>query len=398
MIAKEMIRLGEKKTCIRELFEYGLQQAMAVGKENVFDYSIGNPTVPAPENVAASIQSLLKEDSLTLHGYTPADGCEEARIAVAEDLSRRAQAAIRPQNIFFTCGAAPAIIATIKALAVTGAEFIALAPYFPEYPMYVKFCGAKLVVVPADTVNFQIQINEVEQRLTPHTQAIIVNSPNNPSGTIYSKETLAALARLLTQKSREYGHPIYIVADEPYRELVYDGADVPYIPHIYPHTIICYSYSKSLSLPGERIGYVCVPDVAADSKELYTAVMGAARTLGHVCAPSLMQKVIAQNTALKPDLEKYAYNRDLLYRALTSMGYKCVKPMGAFYMLVQAPNGNAVRFSEQAKKENLLIVPGDEFGCPSYFRLSTCVDSDMIYKSLPLFKKLIETENRYCAS
>lgn len=389
MISSQMIALGKKRSCIRELFEYGVRQAAVVGRENIYDYSIGNPSVPAPEETSVTIQGLLHGDSLALHGYTPASGCMDARVAVAADLAKRSHDGIRPENVFFTCGAAPAIVATIRALAIEDAEFMVLAPYFAEYPMYINSNGGRMVVVPPDTDSFQIHVDWVEERLTPHTQAIIVNSPNNPSGVVYSIETLTKLAEVLTRKSREYGHPIYIIADEPYRELVYDGADTAYIPAIYPDTVICYSYSKSLSMPGERIGYACVPDEAADSAELFAAIAGAARTIGHVCAPSMMQKVIALNTVLRPKVEIYDKNRKTLYNALTGMGYECVKPQGAFYMMVKAPNGDSQAFSDRAKQENLLIVPTDDFGCPGYVRLSTCVSPDMIERSLPVFRKLI---------
>ena len=265
-----------------------------------------------------------------------------------------------------------------------------IAPYFPEYRPFIEMNGCKFVVVPPDTHAFQIRFDELEKRITPHTQALIVNSPNNPSGVVYMVQTLQKLAELLTRKSREIGHPIYIIADEPYRELVYDGVDVPYLPDIYPNTIICYSYSKILSLPGERIGYVCVPDVAEDSAELFTAIAGASRTVGHVCAPSLQQKVIAQCVDVRPNLEAYDRNRTALYDALTSYGYRCVKPDGAFYLFVEAPNGSSKDFSDRAKAHNLLVVPGDDFGCPEFFRLSTCVSHQMVQKSLPVFKMLIE--------
>ena len=288
MISESLVHLGEKKSGIRELFEYGLRQAAVVGKENVYDYSLGNPSVPAPEEVASIIRELLEGDSLALHGYTPAGGAKEAQQAVADDLTQRSGDTIRPENIFFTCGAAPALVAVLRALAVEDAEFVAIAPYFPEYQVFVSYNGGKFVEVPPDTKNFQVDIAAVERALTPHTQAVLVNSPNNPSGVIYSRETLTALGALLERKSAEYGHPIYIIADEPYRELVYDNAEVPYIPGIYRDTVICYSYSKSLSMPGERIGYVCIPDSVTDSAKLHAAVAGASRAFGHVCAPSMM--------------------------------------------------------------------------------------------------------------
>lgn len=392
MVSETMYALGSRRSCIRELFEYGLRQAKIVGRENVYDFSIGNPSIPAPPEVNEAFVSIVQErDSLSVHGYTTAGGSDEARAAVAADLNARYDAKIRPQNLFLTCGAAPALIAAIRALAVEGAEIMAVAPYFAEYRPFVEANGPKFVVVPADREAFQIRFDELEARITSHTQGIIVNSPCNPSGVVYTRETLERLGEVLTRKSQEYGRPIYILADEPYRELSYDGTVPPFIPNIYPNTVVCYSYSKSLSLPGERIGYVCVPDQAEDSERLYAAVAGAARVLGHVCAPSLQQLVVAKCAAVRPDLKAYDRNRTALYEALTEYGYRCAKPTGAFYMFVQAPGGDAQAFSDRAKEKNLLIVPGGDFGCPDYFRVSTCVDYDMIQRSLPVFRELIET-------
>lgn len=392
MVSETMYALGSKRSCIRELFEYGLKQAKIVGREKVYDFSIGNPSIPSPPEVNEAFVSIVQQrDSLAVHGYTTAGGSDEARAAVAADLNTRYNARIRPENLFFTCGAAPALIAAIRALAVEGAEIMAIAPYFAEYRPFVEANGPKFVVVPADREAFQIRFDELETRITSHTQAVIINSPCNPSGVVYTRETLERLAEILTRRSQGYGHPIYILADEPYRELAYDGAEASFIPNIYPNTIVCYSYSKSLSLPGERIGYACVPDQAEDSQRVYAAVAGAARVLGHVCAPSLQQLVVARCAEVRPDLNAYDRNRTALYEALTAYGYRCAKPTGAFYMFVQAPGGDAQAFSDRAKEKNLLVVPGGDFGCPDFFRVSTCVDYDMIQRSLPVFRELIET-------
>ncbi len=394
MVNQEYYTLGTAPSVIRQLFAYGLEQAKVVGPENVYDYSLGNPSIPAPKKVNESIKKIVDEtDSIKLHGYSMAPGFEEARAAVAKDLAARFGLDVKASELFFTCGAAPALISIIKALIVDAdTEIMAIAPFFPEYRPFVNANGGKLVVIPADTKAFQIHLDEVEKRITKHTQAIIVNSPNNPSGVVYTEETLKGLAALLERKSAEYGHPIYIIADEPYRELVYGGVKVPFIPCLYKNTIVCYSYSKSLSLPGERIGYVYVPGFADDSHDVYAAIAGAARIMGHVCPPTLMQKVIEYCAEERPDLVAYDENRNLLYNSLTEMGYECAKPDGAFYLFVKAPNGDANAFSEKAKLgHNLLVVPADGFGCPGFFRLSYCVSNDMIRRSLPAFKAMIES-------
>ena len=387
-----MYQLGSKRSCIRELFEYGQQKARELGPEHVFDYSLGNPSVPVPAEAGKVIEELVEtEDTLVQHGYTSASGSLDTRAAVADDLNARYHAGVRPENLFMTCGAAPALVSILRALAIPGAEILLLTPFFPEYVPFSEANGAKPVIVPAEE-GFRLNAQSVERYVTPHTQAIIVNSPNNPSGVVYTREELEALAEMLRRKEAEYGHPIYIIADEPYRELVYDGVEVPFIPTIYTDTLVCYSWSKSLSMPGERIGYVLVPDAAADSHELLCAIAGAARAHGHVCAPSLIQRVIAHCAHMRPDVAAYDRNRKTLYEALTSYGYSCINPSGAFYMLVRAPGGDSQAFSDRAKlEENLLIVPGEGFGCPEYFRLSTCVSHDMILRSLPSFQRLIQS-------
>ena len=382
--------LGANRSCIRDLFEYGRQRAAVVGEANVFDYSLGNPSIPAPKAVDDAIRAVLSDtDTLLVHGYTSAVGDLAARQAIADDLNARYRAGVRPEDLFIGCGAAPELTAVFRALMMPGAEILAIAPYFPEYKPFVESAGAAFRVVPPDVPGFQIRLEAVEAALTPGTAALIINSPNNPAGTVYTRQTLEALAALLRRKAEEFGHPIYIVSDEPYRELVYDGTEVPFLPLIYPDTIVCYSYSKSLSLPGERIGYVYVPQNCADSRALYAAIAGAARSMGHVCAPSLWQKVIARCASLRPDLQSYDRNRRALYEGLAALGYEMAKPDGAFYLFVKAPGGDAVRFSELAKSKDLLLVPGDGFGCPGYFRICYCVSYDMIQRSLPIFAELI---------
>ena len=392
MINEQAYLLGSNRSCIRELFEYGKSRAAIVGGENVFDYSLGNPSIPSPPEVNETIRAILADtDSLEIHGYTSAVGDLATRQAIADDLNARYAAGAAASELFIGCGAAPELTAVFKALAVPGAEILAIAPFFPEYRPFVEQAGVAFRVVPADVPGFQIRMDALEAMLNPNTVAVIINSPNNPACTVDTAETLEKLGALLKEKSRQFGHPIYIVSDEPYRELAY-GVQVPFVPNIYPDTVVCYSYSKSLSLPGERIGYIYVPKQATDSGQLYAAIAGAARGAGHVCAPSLLQKVIARCTHLRPDLESYDRNRRALYEGLVEAGYEVAKPDGAFYLFVKAPGGSAKAFSEKAKQLDLLVVPGDDFGCPEYFRLCYCVSYDKIQRSLPLFRKLIKAE------
>ena len=391
MVNEKAYALGANRSAIRDLFEYGKMRASLVGAENVLDFSLGNPSIPAPKEVNDTIAQLLRDTpSLALHGYTSAVGDDATRQAIANDLNSRYPGAdVDKTKLFLTCGAAPALTAAFSALAAPGAELLAVAPFFPEYRPFAESAGLTFKVVPADIPDFQIDFDALEEMLCENTAAIILNSPNNPAGTVYTRKTLEKLAQLLTKKAAQFGHPIYIIADEPYRELVY-GAEVPFIPTIYSDTVVCYSYAKSLSLPGERIGYVYVPANATDADRLYAAVCGAARAMGHVCAPSFMQKVIARCAHLRPDLEAYNKNRTALYQGLLDAGYEVAKPDGAFYLFAKAPGMTGAEFSEKAKLKDVLVVPGDSFGCPDYFRLCYCVSYETIAKSLPIFRTLLK--------
>ena len=391
MINPQSLALGTKRNTIMELADYGRSRAAIIGKENVFDFSIGNPSIPAPPEVNAAILDIIQNmDSLAVHSYTSTMGDMKTRTVIADDMNARFGCKASAEELLLCCGAAPEVSAACKALTTPGAEIVIFAPYFPEYIPYIQQAGATLRIVPADIPNFQINLQVLEEMLTPNTSAIIVNNPNNPVGTVYTAETIEKVAALLDRKSAEYGHRIYIIADEPYRELAYDGAVVPFIPNIYPHTVVCYSYSKSLSLPGERMGYIYVPSHAEQGRDLYHAIIGAARAMGHVCAPSLMQLVLARCAHLQPDLAAYDRNRRLLVEALTDYGYEMAQANGAFYLFLKAPGGDDRIFSQKAMAYDLLLMPGSDFGCPGYLRLCYCVSYDTVVRSLPLFKKLIE--------
>src|SRR5699024_4430061 len=343
-----------------EIFEYSKKRAAEIGAENVFDFSLGNPNVPAPEEVHQVFKELLDtRDDVYLFGYTSAQGDLEVRKAIADDLNRRFQTNFRPDNFYMTCGAAASLRITLEAMTVPGDEYIIFTPYFPEYKVFVEAAGGHFVPAATNGETFQIDFDRLEAAVNEHTKGIFVNSPNNPSGVVFTEESILGLSAFLESKEKEYGHTIYLIADEPYRELVYGDVFVPYLTKYYRDTVVCYSYSKSLSMPGERIGYILVPDEAADAGDLYAAVCGAGRALGYVCAPSMAQHVIARCQGMVSDLSVYRKNRDLLYEALESYGYTCVHPDGAFYLFVRALEPDAVAFCEKAKEQELLLVPAD---------------------------------------
>ena len=393
MISESMYELGSKRSTIRELFEYGKKRAAIVGKENVFDFSIGNPTVPAPACVKEAILEILEtEESAAIHGYTSAQGDLEVRTGLAQYLNKTYDLQVGPNNFYITCGAAASLCICIKALIESPEdEVIAIAPFFPEYKVFVEGNGGKLVVVEPDFEAFQVNIKGLEAAITKHTKAVIINSPNNPSGVIYTEETIRQVSNLLKRQSEAYGHPIFLISDEPYREIAYNEMKVPYVTKYYTNTLVCYSYSKSLSLPGDRIGYILVPDEVTESQKVYAAICGAARVLGFVCAPSLFQKVILKCLGQTSDINLYKANRDLLYDKLTALGFKCVYPDGAFYLFIKAMEEDAKIFCEKAKVYDLLLVPGDDFGCPGYVRISYCVSQSMLERSFSAFEKLAES-------
>ena len=386
---QRMYALGSRRSVIREIFEFGKQRAQEVGKENVFDFSLGNPSVNPPRIVADTLAELVREEDQTaLHGYTSAQGDLSVRRAIADHIRTAHGAEADPDFIYMTCGAAASLTITLSALCNEGDEVITFAPYFTEYKVFTETAGASLVALDSDPDTFQIDFDLLEKAVCEKTAAVLVNSPNNPSGVVYGEETVKRLAKLLEEKSAQFGRTIYLITDEPYRELVYGGVKVPYLTNYYPHTIVCYSYSKSLSLPGERIGYIFVNPAAKDAKALYLAVCGAGRALGYVCAPSLFQKLIARCQGVTSDVSVYERNRDTLAGALRSYGFRCVQPDGAFYLFVKSPEPDAYAFCERAKKYDLLLVPGDDFGCKGYVRIAYCVSHEMIERSLPAFEKL----------
>lgn len=388
-VSQRMLNLGTARSEIREAFAFAQARAAEVGAENVDDFSIGNPSVPAPATVAEAVHKLVDAiDPIKLHGYTPAQGDGQARGALADDLNRRFGTNYTADNFYLTAGAAGALCCALSALSCPGDTFITFAPYFPEYKVFVESAGAELVTVPADIEDFQIDFAAFDQALTPNTKGVIINSPNNPTGVVYSEATIQKLAQVMTEKSKEYGHTIWLISDEPYREIVYRDTPLPWVPNYYPNTLVCYSYSKSLSLPGQRIGYVLVPPQAEDADIVYAAVCGAGRALGYVCAPSLFQLVAAECTGQTADIEIYHKNRDLLLNALRDMGYTCAQPDGAFYLFPRSLEPDARAFCERARKYDLVLVPGDSFGCPGHVRISYCVPTEQIQRALHKFEQL----------
>ena len=389
---KQMEGLGKTRSVIREIFEYANTRRAEIGAENVFDYSLGNPSVPMPEEAHRAYAELLAEkDDMFLHGYTSAQGAPATRQAIAEELNARFGTHFRADDLYMTCGAAASLRITLGAMITPGAgeEVITFTPFFPEYRVFVEAAGATLITSPSRHEDFQIDFADLENLITKNTKAVLINSPNNPSGVVLTEATIQQLCELLRARSAEYGHTIYLITDEPYRELVYDEvARVPFLTKYYDSTIVCYSFSKSLSMPGERIGYILVPEEADQAADLYAAIAGSGRALGYVCAPSLAQHVIARCVGKISDLNAYRENRDLLYGALTEYGFTCIYPDGAFYLFMESPEEDAAAFCEKAKKYELLLVPADSFGTPGFVRLAYCVSAEMIRRSLPSFEKL----------
>ncbi len=389
MISEKMKPMVQNNSVIRVMFEEGKRLAAIYGAENVYDFSLGNPNVPAPEAVKESIlETLEEEESTFVHGYMSNAGYEDVRETVAQSLNRRFGTKFGVNNILMTVGAASGLNVILKTILNPKEEVIAFAPYFLEYNSYVRNYDGEMVVVSPNTVNFQPNLDEFEQKLTAKTRAVIINTPNNPSGVVYSDATLKRLAAILTAKQKEFGTQIVLISDEPYRELAYDGVEVPYVTKYYANTVVCYSYSKSLSLPGERIGYLVIPDEMEDSASVFTAATIANRILGSVNAPSLMQRVIKRciEKEATVNLEAYDRNRNLLYNSLKSYGFECIKPEGAFYLFVKTPIADEKEFCAEAQKHNLLVVPGSSFACPGYVRIAYCVSYEQIERSLPAFQ------------
>ncbi len=389
MISKKMKQLASNNSVIRAMFEEGQNMAREYGAENVYDFSLGNPSVPAPEAVKDAIREILdQEDSLMVHGYMSNVGYQDVRQAVAESLNRRFGTDFHENNIIMTVGAAGGLNVILKTLLNPGDEVLTFAPYFTEYGNYVANYDGKLVVVSPNTVDFQPNLREFAEKITPRTKAVIVNNPNNPTGVVYSAETCREMSRILREKQHELGTDIYLISDEPYRELAYDGVEVPYLTEYYANTVVCYSWSKSLSLPGERIGYLVIPNELSDYELVYAAAGIATRVSGFVNAPSLMQRAVARCLDAQTDVEAYNRNREALYQGLKACGLECIKPQGAFYLFVKTPTADEAEFVQRAKKYHILVVPGSSFACPGYVRIAYCVSYETIIRSLPYFQEL----------
>ena len=391
MLSQEMINLGQVRSVIREMFEYGNKRAAEIGRENVFDFSLGNPSVPAPAIVDETIKKLIaEEDSVKLHGYTSAPGDMGIRNTVANWLNDTYGTTFSGNNIYFTTGAAAALTITFKAIAEKDDEIIVFAPFFPEYKVFIENSGANMKIVKCRESDLQIDFDAFKTALNNNTKAVVINSPCNPSGVVFSEETIKELTNILKEAEAKFGHPIFLISDEPYRELVYDNIEVPFIPNYYDNTIVCYSFSKSLSLPGERIGYILISDKSFNPSLIFDAVAGAGRALGYVCASSLFQRVIPYCLGKTADIEVYKKNRDILCEALKENGFEIARPDGAFYLFVKALEKDANKFCENAMKFELLLVPSDSFGYEGYVRISYCVSTEQIINSLPAFKKLAD--------
>ncbi|MBE6798035.1 MAG: pyridoxal phosphate-dependent aminotransferase [Ruminococcaceae bacterium] len=391
MLSKEMVNLGQVRSVIREMFEYGNKRAAEIGRENVFDFSLGNPSVPAPAIVDETIKKLIaEEDSVKLHGYTSAPGDMSIRNTVANWLNDTYGTTFSGNNIYFTTGAAAALTITFKAIAEKDDEIIVFAPFFPEYKVFIENSGANMKIVKCRESDLQIDFDALKAALNNNTKAVVINSPCNPSGVVFSEETIKELTNILKEAEAKFGHPIFLISDEPYRELVYDNIEVPFVPKYYDNTIVCYSFSKSLSLPGERIGYILISDKSFNPSLIFDAVAGAGRALGYVCASSLFQRVIPYCLGKTADIEVYKKNRDILCEALKENGFEIARPDGAFYLFVKALEKDANKFCENAKKFELLLVPSDSFGYEGYVRISYCVSTEQIINSLPAFKKLAD--------
>lgn len=386
MANKRMLEAGNKKSAIRELYSYGLERAEEIGKDNVFDYSLGNPNVPPPKELTAELERLLKEeDSVALHGYTPSIGDTGARASIAGYLNRTYGLTLTRHDFVLTCGAAAGLAMALHALVEEpGDEVVVFAPFFPEYRLFAEQAGGKLVVVPTEAPEFAPDADALAKAITPRTKVVILNNPNNPTGAVYSEKDVKRVCEVL----EKCGHPVWLLSDEPYRDLVFEGDKPPFLTKYYARTLVCFSYSKVLSIPGERIGYLLVNPAMPERDEVLAAVIGAARALGYVCAPTLWQRVLPAVQGVTSDLSVYRENGKLLYDKLTSLGFSCVRPRGAFYLFVKAPGGDAQAFSELAKRFELLLVPSDSFGVPGYVRLAYCVKRSMIERSFTAFEKL----------